>query len=242
MTQIVLFFTFFSFFQSQPTGSELLLAVDANMTSSSRIYESEMTIHTKRNDRVVTSKNYVEGTSKSYSKYLSPARDKGTKMLKIDDQLWIYSPSTDRIIQLSGHMLRQSVMGSDMSYEDMMDDRKLIEVYNATVIATEKYNETNCYKVELLAKVDDVAYHKQVIWIDTEKRIPLKQEMYAKSGQLLKRVEMYDVQQFGDRYFPTSGLYKDMLKSGKGTEFKMRNMQFDVEIPEHIFSKASLKK
>ena len=54
-------------------------------------------------------------------------------MLKLDKRLWIYSPSTDRTIQLSGHLLRQSVMGSDLSYEDMMEERKLSEVYTAEI-------------------------------------------------------------------------------------------------------------
>jgi len=48
-------------------------------------------------------------------------------MLKLGDELWTYTPETDRIIKISGQMLRQSVMGSDLSYEDMMEDRKLIE-------------------------------------------------------------------------------------------------------------------
>mgnify|MGYP000959705248 FL=1 len=36
--------------------------------------------------------------------------------------------------------------------------------------------------------------------------------------------------------------YKDMLKEGKGTDFVVTEMQFDVNIPEYIFTKASLKK
>jgi len=34
--------------------------------------------------------------------------------------------------------------------------------------------------------VDNVAYHSQKIWLDTERFVPLKQELYAKSGHLLK--------------------------------------------------------
>ena len=49
-------------------------------------------------------------------------------MLKLGNSFG-YSPSTDRTIQLSGHLLRQSVMGSDLSYEDMMEERKLSEIY-----------------------------------------------------------------------------------------------------------------
>ena len=65
-------------------------------------------------------------------------------MLKIGDQLWIYSPSTDRTIQIAGHMLRQSVMGSDMSYEDMMEDPVLTHHYTPKVTGEEDLAGTEC--------------------------------------------------------------------------------------------------
>ena len=187
----------------------ILDKVDRNMSSKNRILESSMTIHGKRRSRTLTSKTWSEGTEKSFSEYLSPAADKGTKMLKLEGQLWIYSTSTDRIIQISGHLLRQSVMGSDLSYEDMMEDRKLSELYNASIIREEKLNDRNTFLMQLKAKVDNVAYYSQKIWIDTERFIPLKQEMYAKSGQLLKRTELSDVKQIQGRWFPTTIIYKD---------------------------------
>lgn len=219
----------------------ILDKVDRNMSSKNRIMESSMTIHGKRSSRTLTSKTWSEGTKKSFSEYLSPAADKGTKMLKLEGQLWIYSPSTDRIIQISGHLLRQSVMGSDLSYEDMMDDRKLTELYNAKVIKEEKIGDRNTYLLQLTAKAEDVAYYAQKIWVDAERYIPLKQELYAKSNQLLKRTELKDVKQIQGRWFPTTIIYKDMLKQGNGTEFKMTSILFDQKIPEYIFSKAALK-
>ncbi len=219
----------------------ILDKVDRNMSSKNRILESSMTIHGKRRSRTLTSKTWSEGTEKSFSEYLSPAADKGTKMLKLEGQLWIYSTSTDRIIQISGHLLRQSVMGSDLSYEDMMEDRKLSELYNASIIREEKLNDRNTFLMQLKAKVDNVAYYSQKIWIDTERFIPLKQEMYAKSGQLLKRTELSDVKQIQGRWFPTTIIYKDMLKQGNGTEFKVTSILFDQKIPGYIFSKAALK-
>jgi outer membrane lipoprotein-sorting protein len=162
-------------------------------------------------------------------------------MLKLEGQLWIYSPSTDRIIQISGHLLRQSVMGSDLSYEDMMDDRKLSDIYNAVVLKEEKIGDRNTFLLQLTAKVNDVAYYSQKIWVDAERFIPLQQEMYAKSNQLLKRTELKDVKQVQGRWFPTTIIYKDMLKQGNGTEFKMNSILFDQKIPAYIFSKAALK-
>ena len=211
------------------------------MSSTNRVFESTMTINGKRNSRSICSKTMSEGTKKSFTEYVSPASEKGTKMLKLKGQLWIYSPSTDRIIQISGNMLRQSVMGSDLSYEDMMDDRKLTDIYNAKVIGEEKTGDRNTYIVELTAKVEDVAYYKQKVWVDEERFVPLKEELYAKSGQLLKRVELRDVQKIQGRWFPTSVVYKDMLKDGNGTEFKMINLKFNQAIPDYIFTKAALK-
>jgi outer membrane lipoprotein-sorting protein len=219
----------------------ILDKVDRNMSSQNRIMESSMTIHGKRSSRTLTSKTWSEGTKKSFSEYLSPATDKGTKMLKLEGQLWIYSPSTDRIIQISGHLLRQSVMGSDLSYEDMMDDRKLTDLYSAKVIREEKLGDRITYLLQLTAKVNDVAYYSQKIWVDAERYIPLQQELYAKSGQLLKRTELKDVKQIQGRWYPTTIIYKDMLKQGNGTEFKMTSILFDQKIPEYIFSKAALK-
>jgi len=228
--------------QNVPDADMIIKKVDDNMNSKTRIMESEMVIRGKRNSRTITSKGYSEGYDKSFTEYLSPEREKGTKMLKLEDRLWIYSPSTDRTIQLSGHMLRQSVMGSDLSYEDMMEDRKLTEMYNATVIQEETIDSRKTWVLELIAKVEDVAYQKRKIWIDQERFVPLQEELFAKSGQLLKKTVMSDVVKIQGRWFPKKINYKDVLKDGDGTDFIMITIEFNAVIPDHIFNKASLKK
>jgi len=226
---------------SQPAAEEIIDRVDKNMSSTNRIFESTMTIKGKRGSRVITSKSYSIGDKKSFTEYFSPPREQGTKMLKLENQLWIYSPSTDRTIQISGHLLRQSVMGSDLSYEDMMDDRKLIDMYSARVIDNDNIDGRETWILELTAKVEDVAYAKRKIWIDTERYVPLKEELYAKSGQLLKRSTLSDVVKVEGRWFPKTIVYKDMLKQGDGTEFRITSIKFNQEIPEYIFTKAALK-
>lgn len=222
-------------------AEEILANVDRNMVSENRVFESDMVIHGRRSSRTISSRSYSVGDTRSFTEYLSPAREEGTKMLKLEDELWIYSPSTDRIIKISGHMLRQSVMGSDLSYEDMMDDRKLTEVYSASLAGHEEIDGRDCYVLDLKAIVNDVAYHAQKIWVDSKRYVPLKQEMFAKSGQLLKQTTLSDIRQVQGRWFPFVMVYKDMLKDGKGTEFRMTSVKFDQEIPDYIFTKAALK-
>jgi outer membrane lipoprotein-sorting protein len=226
---------------AQPDANTILDKVDKNMTSSNRVFESEMIIHGRRTSRSITSRSFSAGNKQAFTEYLSPAREQGTKMLKLENQLWIYSPSTDRIIQISGHMLRQSVMGSDLSYEDMMDERKMNEIYSAKISGEETIDGRKTWVLELTARVEDVAYYTQKLWVDTERFIPLKQEMFARSGQLLKRATLSDVKQIQGRWFPMTVVYKDVLKEGDGTEFRMTSVKFDQVIPDYIFTKAALK-
>ncbi len=225
-----------------PDAGEIIKKVDENMTAKTQVIESKMIIYGKRNTREVESKGYSEGNTKSFTEYLAPEREKGTKMLKLEDKLWIYSPETDRTIQLSGHMLKQSVMGSDLSYEDMMETRKLTEMYDAKVMGEEVIDGRETWILELNAKVEDVSYDKRKIWVDQERYVPLKEELFAKSGQLLKKTVLSEVKKIGNRWYPMAINYKDMLKDGKGTDFILLSIKFDEKIPDYIFSKAALKK
>jgi outer membrane lipoprotein-sorting protein len=225
-----------------PTGEEVLRLVDANLTSGNRIVTSKMVIHGRRGTRTIESRSWTAGEEKSFTEYTAPAREKGVKMLKLGNRLWIYSPSTDRIIEIAGHMLRQSVMGSDLSYEDMMEDPKLLHHYDARVTGTEPLNGQPCWVLELTAKDDDAAYRSRRLWVDADRHVPLKQELYARGGKLLKRLEMSDMAKIDGRWYPRRFLFKDALKEGEGTEFMVQRIAFDQAIPDYLFSKAALRK
>jgi outer membrane lipoprotein-sorting protein len=225
-----------------PSAKEIIEKVDKNMSADSRVFTSKMVIHNPRNTRTVESKSWSMGETKSYTEYISPPREQGTKMLKLDNLLWIFSPATDRIIQISGHMLRQSVMGSDLSYEDMMEDPHLLNHYTGKVDGEEKTGDRSCWIIMLVANTEDIAYHTQKLWVDKDRIIPLRKELYAKSGVLLKKMELSDVLQVQGRWYPKKILFKDVLKEGEGTEFQIMDIEFNVKIPDYIFSKASLKK
>ncbi|MBT8369458.1 MAG: outer membrane lipoprotein-sorting protein [Desulfobacterales bacterium] len=225
-----------------PSGMTIIKKVDENMSSETRVVISKMIIHSRRDTRTVQSKSWTLGDRKGFTEYLSPPREKGTKMLKLEDRLWIYSPTTDRIIKISGHMLRQSVMGSDLSYEDMMEDPRLLQIYDAKVTGTESIDNRLCWMVRLVAKKTDVAYHSRTLWVDQERYVPIKEELYAKSGKLLKKVDLKDFTRIDDRWFPLRMIFKDVLKTGEGTEFVTESIEFNVPIPKHIFSKAALRR
>lgn len=225
-----------------PNADDILRAVDKNMTTNSAKMQTRMIVHARRASRTLELISYSEGTEKSFSEYLSPPREKGTKMLKLGDDLWIFDPNTDRSIQISGNMLKQSVMGSDLSYEDMMEETQLLDSYNAEIKGTIKHEGRDCWIMELSAKNDNVSYHKRKAYIDKERNVALYEEWYAKSGKLLKTVKASDVKRISGRWYPTHFVFKDELKQGKGTEYIIDKIEIDISLPAHIFSKSMLKK
>jgi len=242
LSLILAWLLYFSLYAQLPDGKSILMKIDQNLVSENRFFASTMVIHGRRTAVTFKLKTWTAGTTKSFTEYLFPVREKGTKMLKLNDQLWIYSPDADRTVQITGNMLQQSVMGSDLSYEDLMEDSRLTDKYNAKVTGSDKIDGRNCWIIELTAFVPDVAYHGMKLWVDQERDIPLREEMYAKGGTLLKRTQLSDVQRINERWYPKKLTVKDMLKEGMGTELIIDEIEFNLTIPDHIFTKASLKK
>ena len=246
MIKILISILSYAFLLGQPDDmsvQDIIRAMDENLNAKSRVLTSKMVVHGRRTNRTIESKNWVIGIDLAFTEYLSPPREKGTKMLKLGDKLWTYSPQTDRVIQISGHMLRQSVMGSDMSYNDMMEDRPLIELYEATLEGSEEIDGRSHWIMLLETKVKGLSYPKRRAWIDKEYLLPTKEELYAKSGKLLKTSTMDGIKKVQGRWFPSRFIYKDELKrTSRGTEWVINDIQFDVDIPDYRFSKAALRK
>ena len=139
-------------------------------------------------------------------------------------------------------MLRQSIMGSDFSYEDRMEDPILRNIYSAKVIDEEIFLDRPCWVLELTAKESDIAYYTRKIWVDKERYILLKENRYAKSGKLLKAAEVKEVSRIQNRWVANKAVYKDALKKGDGTELVIESIEFNAKIPDHLFTKASLRK
>ena len=229
--------------EGEMSVKDIISEIDKNMNAKSRVLTSKMIVHGRRSSRTIESRHWVVGIDKAFTEYISPPREAGTKMLKVGNKLWTYSPQTDRVIQISGHMLRQSVMGSDMSYNDMMEDKPMEELYEASIEGSIEINGRDHWIVVLEAKINGLAYPKRKSWIDKEYLLPMKEELYAKSGKLLKTLTMSDVKRIQGRWFPSRFNFRDELKrNSKGTEWIIDDIEFDIEISNSRFSKALLRK
>ena len=219
-----------------PTAEQLMAAMDKNLTFEARKTRTLMTVEGRRT-RSYEMVSYGRGEEDAAVEYVAPARDKGTRMLKLGDELWIYLPNVDRVQKISGHMLREGMMGSDVSYEDMLASRELRKRYTARVTGAAELDGRPCWILELKAKDDGVTYPKRITYVDKQSFVPVKQELYALSGMLLKTWTMSDVREFaGGRKFPTKMSVEDHVKKQSITRIEFREIEFNVQFPREVFS------
>lgn len=237
---ILIFSMALGLFAQRPDPQAILRAIDRNQISTTARSTTRMVINSRRSSRTVSSINYSRGSTDSFTEYTGPPRDRGTKMLKLGSNLWIFDPNTRRTVQISGNMLRQSVMGSDLSYEDFMEESSLSSQYNASLEGEVSYDGRACWDILLTAKTTRVAYYTKRLYVDKQRNIPLHEKWYARSGRLLKTLSASDLRQISSRWVPFRVVFKDELKQGRGTEYIIENIEFDIRIPDAIFTRSQL--
>lgn len=200
------------------TGQEIVDAVDRNLTFN----EGEMNIAMIdiKNGRVskelfaniVFKKN--SGTLMVFTK---PAREKNKKVLMVKDNMWMFVPGISRPVRLSA---KDSFMGSSLSNRDLMDFDMNNDYRAAILESTEKQ-----YKLELLASNKNVSYARIILYVDREKLLPLKQELYTVSGNMIKTMEFTDVRDIGGKLRPSVFVIKDALTRGSETRVVIEDMK-----------------
>ncbi len=228
---------------AQPSPEEILRRVDANMTFSTGRMTAKMTINYQNGaSRVMEFMSWSEGTDKSFLEFTSPARDAGSRFLRLEgDRMWIFIPRVGKTIRIQGHMLRQGLMGSDFSYGDASENPSMVEDYTAVMEGDETLDGRPTWILHLTAKRPDLAYQSLRLWIDTERWIPLKEEQFARSGKLLKTSLLGDVRQIDGRWYPMRIELNNALQADTNTVMEIIEFEMDVEIPEQIFTFRNLE-
>lgn len=248
MKKIFIIITFFILsitllYSDELSVEKILDKIDYNMTPDSIKYEGEMRIYRSKREMIKKFISYSIGVTKAYIEFTYPPRDSGTKYLRIENDLWMFLPRASRTVKISGHMLRQSMMGSDFSYEDQTENRTLREQYDAKIISEEKYEDKQVYVIELRAKeAAEPVYYMQKIWVDKYKFVYYKAELFGRSEQILKVLHLSDYQQLNDKYYPIKLKMEDKLRENTYTTVIMNNLEIDIDIPERIFSLQNLER
>jgi len=173
--------------------------------------------------------------------YTNPKRVKGDKILMLNDgdDIWFYTPKTDRVRHLASHAKKQKVQGSDFSYEDMSGGN-IEEDYNYTRLKDEKIDGIECYKFELIPTESGPHYSKMILWADKEKYLTLRIDYYEKE-ELLKRLICSDIKKIDDHWYAMKLTMTNILEGGE-TVMETVEVKFDIELDDNIFTTKNLKR
>ncbi|MEO0092897.1 MAG: outer membrane lipoprotein-sorting protein [candidate division WOR-3 bacterium] len=221
---------------------QIIEKVDKNSVVNTLTYKGKFLIKIASQAREKEFVGYTKGKDFAYIEFTGPAMDKGKRFLRLGQELWMFLPEVEKSVKIAGHMLRQSIMGSDFSYDDFIENRKLQDIYDIKFLGIDTALNKTCFKLELTAKVPDVNYYTRKVWVDTLAYLPIRAEYYAKSDKLMKEITISDFQKFGNRNFPTKIKMVNKLRQNTYTELTLKDIKIDVPIPTKFFTKAYLER
>jgi outer membrane lipoprotein-sorting protein len=100
----------------------------------------------------------------------------------------------------------------------------------------------DCYVVELTAKAPTAPYDRRLLWIDAERWVTVKEEMYARSGKLLKTSRSLEVKRIGERWFPLRTELTSALRKDSRTVLYLDKVEIDPVLDPRQFTMAALTK
>ena len=153
-----------------------------------------------------------------------------------DDDRWLYLPALDLVKRIAASDKRTSFVGSDFFYEDISgrsidaDSHELIETTDNYYVVRNKPKRPG----EVEFAYYDVYIHKQSF-------LPVRTEYVDDSGNLYRRYTALAVEKV--QGYPTVVKARmENLRNGGTTELTYSGIDYDLSLPEDVFSERYLRR
>ena len=172
-----------------------------------------------------------------------PAKDKGTVFLKREKEVWNWVPTISKVIKIPPSMMLQSWMGSDFNNDDLVRQSSIVEDYEHAVIAEEKYEGYDCFKIQMIPKPEaGVVWGKIIMWIAKDGYLQLRADYYDEDEFLIKSMIGSNVQKMGGRTIPTHWEMIPHEKPGQKTVMDYKNIEFNIKTKASFYSQQNMKR
>jgi outer membrane lipoprotein-sorting protein len=152
-----------------------------------------------------------------------------------DDDRWLYLPGLDLVKRISAGDKRTSFVGAHYFYEDVSGRRPADDTHELVETTDEFYVLRHVPK-----DPQSVEFASYVTWIDRETFLPMKIEYTNPAGDIYRRVEVFEVEEFDGHPTVTTSRVSDLLTGGR-TDMQFRYIKYDVGLPESVFTERSLR-
>jgi outer membrane lipoprotein-sorting protein len=181
---------------ASPTADQLLAEADAIL--SPERFESDLTMTISRasgEELTFAMHMFRQGDELCRIRVLSPSVERGTEMMRNGETMWTYLPSIQRVVNASS---TDAFHRGDFSNGDLLRT-KLAKDYAPRLVET----TDDIYLLELKPMSDRATYGSILYLLSKKDAMPLSQKFFSASGELIRTLDFYDPQRFGNHVYPT---------------------------------------
>ncbi|WP_374575276.1 outer membrane lipoprotein-sorting protein [Phenylobacterium sp.] len=219
----------------------LMRAAFDNWRAKSSRTTVTMTIHRPSWERSLTMTGWTQGDDQALVRFTAPAKDAGNATLKLGDETWIYNPKLRQTIKLPASMLSQSWMGSDFSYDDLAKSDDLLTDYTYKITATALAGGHTTYDIEATPKPGaPIVWGKQVVRVRDD-GIILKEVFFDQDMKPVRTMTTEKVGAIGGRDYPLVLVMRPEGEAGRWTRIETTAGEFNIRLPDHIFTRSNLE-
>jgi outer membrane lipoprotein-sorting protein len=176
---------------------------------------------------------WKRGARQARIRFLAPADDQGSEVLRVGDEMWNYLPNLKRALRISP---KQEFHGGDFANADILRVN-LAEDYTPKLRADAP---AGCWLLELAAKTDQVAYARVLYWVRQRDSMPLRQEFYTASGKLVRRLELEEPRASGRLVRPSRFVMRNLVATSRQSELVWEVFEVKRGLDEALFLVGSL--
>jgi Outer membrane lipoprotein-sorting protein len=191
-----------------------------------------------------------DNDTKSIDVIIEPIGDKGTATLSwvyAEDNkpsdFWVYLPvlsKVKRIASVTDGSESGAVFGSEVSAEDA--DIKKVKDYTYKLLGEDTYRNRAVWKIEMTptASRSKRSYYGRIVaFVDKERFIVLKEDLYDRTGRHYKQFSTLDVKQFGRVWLVMKASMNNLTKR-RITVWEQSDIVLNLDIDEEFLSQRSL--
>ena len=190
------------------------------------------------------SRRYDGSLSKGIVRFSAPADVAGVGFLQIqarsgDDDRFLYLPELKRARRITGASRGQAFMGTDFSYADL--DRRDLRQAAAEGRGDEAIGRFPCWRIAVTPAGADATFARAELWVRKDNFLPLKMQMYSRSGALVKTLTTEEVRRISGRWFITRSTMTSH-EAGQSTELIIDSIDPRADLPDGEFTVRNLEK
>jgi hypothetical protein len=223
------------------SADEWLKYADKEMRGDRSKAETIMTIQTPNWTRTLEIESDVDGKNLALSTIKSPAKEKGIRTLRIENNMWNYFPKLKRKVAVSSSMLLASWMGSDFTNDDVLKASSMSEDYSHSFTKDETINGEVYKAIENKAKSNSkVMWPKIITYSSTKDCLPRVYRYFDKEGTLRRTLTFSEIKTFDGHKVPSHWEMVPEADKTKKTVIDYKTLNFNVTFKPDHFSQKNL--